>query len=177
MAVAGIELILIFVSMRPNRKSIRDSSWDYSGDGVYFITIRVRHSNLPLSVIRKNQIELTSIGEIVHSIWTNIPEEFEYASIDDSMIMPDHLHGIILVQRSHNEGSGQGGGICNTNNPMLQPGLPRIIRWFKGRATFEIRKFDPTFVWQGRYYERRIRNHLGLLTTREYIRLNPVRWK
>lgn len=175
--VWGIELILIFVSMKPNRKSIRDSSWDYSSDGVYFITIRVRHSNLPLSAIRNNRAELTPVGEIVNKIWAMLPEQFEYARVDHSMIMPDHFHGIVLIRSTHGQSSGQRGGVCETSNPMLQNGLPRVLRWFKGRATFEIRKIDPTFTWQGRFYERRIRNQHALLTTREYIRLNPVRWK
>lgn len=176
MDVGGVELPQTFVTMKPNRKSIRDKSWDYSGGGVYFITITVRHFGIPLSSIVDKEVELSDTGEVIHSIWKLLPEQFAHVEVDSSVIMPDHFHGIVILKKCDSHNAATKGGICGRSNPMLENGLPRVIRWFKGRSTFEVRKIDSAFTWQSRFFERRIRNQKGFIAAREYIRQNPIRW-
>jgi len=64
------------------------------------------------------------------------------------------------------------GGFAGSNNPMLNDNIPRIIRWFKGRCTFEIRKIDTSFKWQTRYYDRIIRNDQEYERIKFYIENN-----
>ena len=69
------------------------------------------------------------------------------------------------------------GGITGENNPMLAQNISRIIRWYKGRVTYESRKTDKGFAWQSRFYDRIIRDKRSLYKIRNYIRYNPLHWK
>ena len=68
------------------------------------------------------------------------------------------------------------GGITGDKNPMLNDNLSRIIRWYKGRVTFEVRKVTDTFSWQTRFHDRIIRNEEQLTRVRKYIAANPRNW-
>jgi len=74
----------------------------------------------------------------------------------------------------------KGGGITGKNNPMLsENSLPKIIRWYKGRCSFEIRKMKNAkcFGWHSRYYDQVIKNRKELNKKREYIWDNPWKWE
>nr|WP_311196069.1 transposase [Antarcticibacterium sp. 1MA-6-2] len=60
---------------------------------------------------------------------------------------------------------------------MLNENLSKIIRWYKGRTTFEIRKIDPNFSWQSRFHDHIIRNDQSFHRISEYIKNNPSNWK
>jgi hypothetical protein len=68
------------------------------------------------------------------------------------------------------------GGITGNNNPMLYDNLSRIIRWYKGRVTFETRKILTGFSWQSRFHDRIIHNEEQLARVRQYIINNPQNW-
>ena len=68
------------------------------------------------------------------------------------------------------------GGITGIRNPMLWNNLSRVIRWFKGRVSFEIHKHDEGFAWQSRFYDHIIRNERSYRTIVDYIRNNPIKW-
>jgi REP element-mobilizing transposase RayT len=70
------------------------------------------------------------------------------------------------------------GGFAEQNNPMLNENLARIIRWYKGRTTFECRKDQSAlFAWQNNYHEHIIRNQNDYNAIAEYIKTNPANWK
>jgi putative transposase len=71
------------------------------------------------------------------------------------------------------------GGATGKNNPIGQKGLPDILRWFKGRTTFEINKKYPVlnFKWQPSFYDRVIRDEEELNNIRQYIDYNPDKWQ
>jgi len=68
------------------------------------------------------------------------------------------------------------GGITGQHNPMLLKSLGRIMRWYKGRVSYEARKIEPSFAWQSRYYEHIIRHPAAYSRIARYIELNPQRW-
>ena len=68
------------------------------------------------------------------------------------------------------------GGITGDKNPMLHDNISRIIRWYKGRCTFEIRKIRADFAWQARFYDHIIRNSDSFNRISEYIKSNPQNW-
>ncbi len=68
------------------------------------------------------------------------------------------------------------GGITGEHNPMGKNTLGEIIRWYKGRSTFEIRKIYPDFQWQSRFYDHIIRTEESLYNIRNYIISNPGMW-
>ena len=60
---------------------------------------------------------------------------------------------------------------------MFYNNLSRVIRWYKGRASFEIRKICPAFCWQSRFYDHIIQNDKALHAISKYIKKNPSKWK
>ena len=110
--------------------------------------------------------------------------------------MPNHIHCIILINNGDdadamnddggdavNGGNGGdettneiGGGITGNHNPMFHNNLSRVVRWFKGRATFEIKKSISAFAWQPRFHDHIIRNEISYKRIKQYIYNNPKNW-
>lgn len=108
-----------------------------------------------------NKIQLSDIGEIVLQYWQEIPNHFPFVQLDEFVIMPDHIHGIIKI-------SSQEADI---------PNLGIIINQFKRKCTIESRKTEPDFMWLPRFHDHIIRNNGELIRIREYIQNNPLNWK
>src|SRR3989339_2290841 len=173
--------------------SIRLKNFDYSSNGYYFITICTHNKMNFFGNITNGQINLSKIGQIASECWKKIPEKFPNAALDEFIIMPDHFHGILLLNGIHPRrdainrvptfttmattmDNNQHGGITGNYNPMLTDhSLGKIIRWYKGRTTFEIHKLNNhlNFEWQPRFYEQIIRDENSLQRIREYIVNNP----
>ncbi len=79
------------------------------------------------------------------------------------------MHGIILINNVHKND----GGFAYGKNPMLNNNLSRIIRWYKGRVTYDSRKIDPDFKWQALFHDQIIHDQQHLDITRQYIINNP----
>jgi REP element-mobilizing transposase RayT len=168
-------------------ESTRLQSHDYSSGGHYFITINARE--LFFGQIAEGKMIFSDIGIIADEMWKEIPREFPSVSIDKYQVMPDHIHGIIRIKDKIGESrdainrvsaekqSKIAGGITGNKNPMLTDhSIGKIIRWYKGRCTFEMRKLDGSFAWQGRFHDRIIRNYEELVRVREYISANVRNW-
>ncbi len=184
-----------FVYMDPffyNRfrvESVRAEWWDYTWEGTYFVTVRVAEGAMPMSTIEGQspanaKSTLSTHGRTAEQYWLEIPSRFPFAELDEYIFMPDHLHGIVNIhpkpippsESTQEKALKVSGGVCGTSNPMNQDGLAKIIRWFKGRTSFELRKMDTSFEWQPRYYDRIIRGPEELDSVRNYIRNNPMKW-
>ena len=156
--------------------SSRLSAWDYSSAGWYFVTICVQNRKPMLSDIVDNKVILSTIGEMVMKYWDEIPKQFPHVDNDEYIIMPNHIHGIIVIDNDDRDAIEHGGGITGKSNPMGKQSLGEIIRWFKGRTSYEIHKISSPFQWQPRYYDHVIRNETSLQKIREYIRWNHLKW-
>ncbi len=161
--------------------SARAPWWDYGWNGAYFITICTHNRNHFFGEIVNGTIQLSPVGALAHQYWQEIPNRFPYAQLDAWVVMPNHVHGILIIRRDAiNRVSTETettGGITGTHNPMLHDNVSRIIRWYKGRTAFESRKTNPDFAWQTRFYDHVIRNRTSKDNIRRYIRNNPTRWK
>ena len=165
-------------------ESARLKGWDYSSTGYYFVTICTRYRECIFGRIVEDKMVLTGIGRIVKRFWLGIPEHFENAKLDEFVIMPNHVHGIIAIGNQYYRDAINGvstykGGITQTHNPTIsENSLSKIIRWYKGRSTFEINRVQNKigFAWQSRFYDHIIRNEKSLLEIREYIHNNPLKW-
>ncbi|MBN2016288.1 transposase [Candidatus Dojkabacteria bacterium] len=125
-------------------------------------------------------------------IWKRIPNQFDNVFLGEYVIMPNHIHGIVEICRNminhvptgfennfiHHDRRRGIDGIPNNPMKIIKISLGRILRWFKGRSTFEIRKRCPEIyiIWQERYFDRVIRDADELENIREYIRSNPSQW-
>ncbi len=146
-----------------NRRSVRLQGYDYSSDGLYFVTIctknRKKHFGNIVCRDMIYRVLLNQNGRTADKYWKKIPEYFPFAKLDEYVIMPNHIHGIIKIEKS--------GGIS----------LSKIIRWVKGRISHEIHRCDGIFSWQSRFYDTIIGNNRSLYAIRQYIRDNPKNWE
>lgn len=161
--------------------------WDYSWNAAYFVTIctaeRKPHFG-SISIVQK-EMKLSDIGRIVFDLWQLIPKNFPFVTLDEFVIMPDHIHGIIVINKNDGRDAinrvstitnTNSGGVTGNKNPMLHDNLSRIIRWFKERSTFECRKINEHFNWQPRFHDHIIRNRESHERIKNYIGNNPMKW-
>ncbi len=95
--------------------------------------------------------------------------------------MPNHVHGIIEINKNDGRDAinrvGTGGGITKNMNPMLHSNLSRILRWYKGRTTFEVHKINSKFSWQTRFHDHIIRDFDSYYRIEQYIQNNSIKWE
>ncbi|KAA9332728.1 transposase [Adhaeribacter soli] len=174
--------------------STRLSGWDYSTNAAYFISICAKEHASYFGHIYDGIMNLNAAGQLAQKHWQEIPEKFEFAALGEFVVMPNHMHGIIIINKPTNvetrfiasptasdpireTSTASIGGITGKDNPMLHENIARIVRWFKGRTTFEIRKLLPDFAWQALFYDHIIRNNAALERMQNYILNNPLNWK
>jgi REP element-mobilizing transposase RayT len=92
--------ILHYCGMNKERKNIRLSYWDYSSSGEYFITICCKERNSFFGEIKENEMILSEIGLISSKYWLEIPEHFPHVKLDEFVVMPNHIHGILILDYS-----------------------------------------------------------------------------
>ena len=165
--------------------SARAYWWDYRRSGAYFITI-CTHGRVPFfGAVQSGVVQLSDAGQLAEATWQLIPQQFDFTALGAYVIMPDHMHGIIIIQASAqteadeagvHHGENSTGGITGRDNPMLHQNLSHIIRWYKGRTTFRCRQQTPEFRWQARFHDHIIRDADEFARIAGYIRTNPDRY-
>jgi len=166
-----------------NRRKNRLEYADYSEFKSYFVTICTRDREEYFGTIENNRMKLSPIGEIVNQKWRAIPGYFDDVKIDEYIIMPNHLHGIItFIDREHRSINERiRARLVSPPEPPLKRNLqklPVIMGSLKSGVTREVNRMPEAagFGWQKSYYDRIIRNRKELVLTREYIRNNPLKW-
>ncbi|WP_428610306.1 hypothetical protein [Sedimenticola sp.] len=80
-----------------NRRSLRLPGYDYSHPGAYFITLCTQHRRCLFGKIIDGTMKLNRAGEMIQTTWNDIPQHYIGAEIDQFVIMPNHLHGILML--------------------------------------------------------------------------------
>ena len=164
------------------RKQYRLPGHDYSDPGYYFVTICVRQKSASFGEIIKRKMRLSSEGRTARRLWLQIPQQFQDVALDEFIVMPDHVHGLLIIQDSERKNlinqipTTAAKGI--KLNPMLdgRTTLGRIVRWYKGRVTYEINRASRMrFAWQSRFHDHVVRDERALNDLRRYIITNPIR--
>ncbi len=168
-------------TMEENRRSIRLKNYDYSYPGAYFITICTQHRKYLFGNVIDGKMQLNKFGKIVKAEWLETPIIRQNVELDMFVIMPNHLHGIIVIVDDTNVGAYSNTPLQKTNT-FRSPSrtLGAIIRGFKSAATKNINEYRWTPgipVWQRNYYEHIIRSKGELSRIREYIHTNPLKWE
>lgn len=169
--------------MDKRRKQVRLKDFDYSSIGAYFVTIAVRKHKCLLGEICEEKMHLSNIGEKAAEFWKEIPHHFSTIKLDEFVVMPNHIHGILIVEDRAKVSKGVGVHLnAPTNGEFahISPGkntISVIVRTFKGTVTTWCREHNRVnFCWQRGYYDRVIRNKKELGRIREYIGNNIVAW-
>lgn len=77
--------------------SSRLQHWDYRSDGAYFITSCTQNRRHYFGEIENNEMQLNTIGKLAHQYWEEIPQHFPHIELGNFIIMPNHVHGILIV--------------------------------------------------------------------------------
>jgi REP element-mobilizing transposase RayT len=282
--------------------SARLQNWDYSSNGAYFITICTQNREHYFGEIKDAAMQISTIGQLAEQYWKEIPNHFPFVELGNFVVMPNHIHGILIINKLHNDITAETRLIASENNdnmaetrliasvrdniapntrliasendditvetrliasvrdniapntrliasenddntvetrliasvrdniapntqliapenndiapenddnlaetrliasvrneiasvrgdemnigdfagdknPMFHDSISKIIRWYKGRCSFEIRKSHSSFVWQSRFHDHIIRNAHSFENIQNYIRDNPQKWK
>jgi putative transposase len=147
-----------------------------STPGEYFVTICTYERKCIFGNIVDESVHLSSAGEIIKRYWEEIPKYFDNLEMGEFVIMPNHLHGIIVITEPV-------GAIhespLQTIRQKRTMTLSKIIGRFKMTSSKEInlvRQTPGQPVWQRGYYEHIIRNEKDLQNIRDYILNNPLQW-
>lgn len=169
-----------------HRRSIRLQGYDYSQAGAYYITICTQKRACLFGQIVDGEMVLNEYGEIVKTEWLKTSKIRRNITLDEFVIMPNHLHGIIIITEKNEMANIVGAihRIAPTNEiqqpPRLQSGsMGAIIGQYKSIITKRINQIRDTpgfSVWQRNYYEHIIRNENELNRIRKYILNNPANW-
>ena len=160
----------------PKRKLHRLQQYDYSQNGYYFITICTHHRKPLLCTVGNAvlgvppSVKPTSIGEAVLSAWMHMSEIDPYIRTDAFCLMPNHIHGIIVIDAPKEETAERRG----------RRSLPDLVRAFKSVTTREYKRMfgvtEQDALWQSSYYDEIIRNDAHLAAVQSYIDGNPSKW-
>lgn len=154
-------------------------------------------------------MQLSKTGKLAEQFWHEIPNHFPMVELGNFVVMPNHVHGILIINHTvetrfiasdNNDkmnnsrliASENGdeydetrliaslqnktGGFSGDKNPMLCDSISKIVRWYKGRCSFECRKTIPNFAWQSRFHDHIIRNSKSFDNIQNYIEQNPKKW-
>ena len=161
------------------RRSIRLREYDYTQVGAYFVTISA-HSREPIfGEIVKGKMRLNEWGKVVAFCWDEIPIHFLNVELDAFVIMPNHVHGIIVIAVDGRRGTACRAPTTEQFGKPVANSFPTIIRSFKSATTKRINEIhsNPGVpLWQRNYYERIIRDEDELTQIREYIAGNHFKW-
>jgi putative transposase len=148
--------------------SARLRGWDYRWPGAYAVTICVKERVCCLGEVVEADVALSPFGVIVAEEWLAIPRIHSRVALDEWIIMPDHLHGILMLQ-------GEPRPISQES--WTAGSLGAVVGQFKQRTTKRIRaRRRPEFTWQDRFFDQILRDDDALERYRVYIRENPLRW-
>lgn len=155
----------------PTRKDLRLKNYDYAQSGAYFVTICTQN-RVPYFAASNVGADRCVRPYDMIAYWINeIPNHFKHTHVDISVVMPDHVHFILRIDRPHDQGGHAG------------PPLQKMIQWFKTMTTNEYTKavkagILPPYdrrIWQRAYYEHVIRNDSDFRECWKYIQENPMK--
>jgi REP element-mobilizing transposase RayT len=156
------------------RKRIRLRYYDYRGTGIYFVTICTRGRRSTLGTILEDKMQLSRLGRLVASRWVSIPKHALNVDLDQFVVMPNHIHGLIGVDSSAipSESKRRPGELRGDSLGAIVGGFKASVTRI-GRAE-GIVGTEP--MWQRGFWEHIVRGPEALQRIRRYIAENPSRW-
>jgi len=188
-----------------NRKTTRLAHWDYAQNGYYFITICAKNKEEYFGKIIDEEMNLSDVGKIAKYYWYEIPKHFNFVRLEAFVVMPNHIHGIVVIDDGMNLDKNVDLDLDVDKamplslqigwNPVGTTALPcppsnkinrfqnqgkgtisSIIGSYKSIVTKKAREIS-AFSWQSRFYDNIIRNEKAYEKIVNYVENNPRKWK
>ncbi|MEH2311399.1 MAG: transposase [Nostoc sp.] len=168
-----------------HRRSIRLKGYDYTQLGAYFITICTKARQCLFGNVVNGEMQLNSLGHIAFNCWQAIPDHFPHIELDTFVVMPNHLHGILIITDKP-----VGAQHCCALNQHLTHNIEKFGKPIRGSISTVISSYKGVVskginiiwqtkgqsIWQRNFYEHIGREEKSLDNIREYILNNPQRW-
>ena len=166
-------------------ESTRHPNWNYSSNGIYFITICTLNKNHFFGKIIKNKVLLSEKGKIATNHWKEIVKYYPQVILEDFVIMPNHVHGLIRIKNVETTNLGVSNinkvELNNKNSIGLEKWksslMAKIINQFKRTTTIEMKNKNLFFGWQSRFFDEIIKNEKHYWAIKKYIQDNPKNWE
>lgn len=171
-----------------HRRSIRLQGYDYTRIGAYYITIVAWRRGCLFGEVAEGEMKLSKFGLVAKQQWEKLPKRFPNIELGAYMVMPNHMHGIIMITNGRgtagnpNDPDGEPSRRAPTKERFQKPvkgSVPTIVRSYKSAVSYRInlmRRSVGVPVWQRNYYEHVIRNEQDLQNKTDYILANPLLW-
>ncbi|MBR5983979.1 MAG: hypothetical protein IK025_09735 [Bacteroidales bacterium] len=185
--------------------STRLQNWDYGWNAIYFVTICTKDRDHYFGEIINNEMHLSPVGAIADVLWYELKNHFDNIELDAFVVMPNHIHGIIVI--NNNGGTGDNGRdnacvvptVATTKScdeipnklPIDKPKtigqqrfqhqgtntLSSIVGSYKSAVSKHAHRLGYDFAWQSRFYDNIVRNNDALTKIQTYINNNRKNWK
>jgi REP element-mobilizing transposase RayT len=171
------------------RKRLRLKDYDYSQPGAYLVTICTKDREHRFGEIADGEMRANAMAAVVESCWNDLSNHYPNIELDEFVVMPNHVHGIIVILdepitvgectvgdglRPSPTRPSPTGSSPTKKHPLSE--IDRAFKSFSARRINKICNTPGTPVWQRGYYDHIIRNERSLTRIREYITQNPQRW-
>jgi len=169
----------------PQRRTIRLQGYDYSSEGLYFVSICCQDKVCYFGKIQNEDVILNDAGRMMENEWYSLKERFQHIELHEFIVMPNHFHGIIELTDVENVEIPLVGIQINTGQPQgIAPTIGEIIGAFKSITTNKYIQGVKDYnwmcfnnrLWQRNYYEHIIRNGNSHQNISDYIISNPSNW-
>jgi len=166
-------------------QSSRLQNWDYGWDGFYFVTICTQNREYYFGEIHNGTMDLSKIGIIADILWHEIKNHAKNIELDAFVVMPNHIHGILVLNGNGNVETGHALSLPQPNKKTIGQNrfqnigkntLSSIIGGYKSAVTKHAHRLGFVFEWQRNYWEHIIRNDDEYQRIAQYIMDNPKKW-
>ena len=176
--------------------SARLQSWDYGANGAYFITICTQNRKeffgkmLPAKEFGVSTMQLNEMGQLAEKYWMEIPHHFPFIELGNFVVMPNHTHGILIIDKMDRVTNDDTIPIVLESREFLvsktigqmrfqnqgKNTTSSIVGSYKSVVTKNARLIDPNFGWQTRFHDHIIRDAKSFENIQNYIANNPANW-
>jgi len=154
------------------RKPNRIQGYDYSQDNLYFITSCVKDWQNCFGEVSSGKMILNNYGEIAHKLWFWLEEQYAYVRSHAFVVMPNHIHGIIEIDRKLSTG-----GSRPARTEIKIKSLSELMGAYKTAVSKQIHLTGfSDFQWHRSFYDHIIRNFDSFVRIKNYIENNPSNW-
>jgi len=165
--------------------SARWAAWDYGSNAAYFITVCTANRAHDFGEITDGAMRLTPLGQAAMDCWNEIPAHFPFVVLDAFVVMPNHVHGILVIDKPGDQNV-ETQNLASLQKPPVRPrnkfgpqsqNLASIVRGYKIGVKKFARQNNIPFAWQARYHDHVIRDAGEHRRIRQYIISNPKQWE